>query len=86
MKGKKVNLTVAGLALMAALLLPVSALALDPQHRHGDNNGRTERRHDRLHDRIDRRHDRFHDRFGDRNKQAASFVLSRSETGPPRFS
>ena len=72
MNGKTVNLRVAGFALMAALLLPVSAFALDPQHRgrddnHGHFQDQRERKHDRVHDRLERRHDRFHDRFGDRN-------------------
>lgn len=71
MKRKKVSLWVAVFALMAALLLPVSAFGLDPQHRHGDNrdgfNDRRGRKHERVHDRLERRHDRFHDRVGDRN-------------------
>lgn len=71
MNGKKVNLTVAAFALMAALLLPMSAFAADPQYRgrSGNNHDRYERRHDRAHDRFERRHDRFHDRFGDRNNR-----------------
>ncbi len=74
MNDKKVNLRVAGFALMAALLLPVSAFALDPQHRgshdnHGHSQNQGARKHDRVHDRLERRHDRFHDRSGDRNNR-----------------
>lgn len=71
MKGRKVNLWFIGLALMAALMLPVSALGFDPQYRgrRGNDRDRFERRHDRVHDRFERRHDRFHDRFGNRSNR-----------------
>ena len=64
MTTKKVNLSVALFALIAALLLPVSAFAADPQYRgrRGNDRDRFERRHDRVRDRFERRHDRFHDR------------------------
>jgi hypothetical protein len=67
MKGRKANVWFAGLALVGALLLPVTAFAHEPQYREGRRSDRYERRHDRVHDRFERRHDRFHDRFGDRN-------------------
>lgn len=69
MSGKKVNLGVAAVALVAALLVPMSAFGHEPQYRSRRNDDRFERRHDRVHDRFERRHDRFHDRFGDRNNR-----------------
>ena len=70
MNGKKVKLWVAVVALMAALLLPMSALGHEPQRRDRDRfDDQRDRRHDRIHDRYERRHDRFHDRFGDRNNR-----------------
>ena len=48
-------------ALIAALLVPVSAFGFDPQYRgpRGNDRDRFERRHDRVHDRFESRHDRF---------------------------
>ena len=69
MSGKKVKFGVAGIALMAALLVPVSAFGHEAQYRGRRNDDRRERRHDRVHDRFERRHDRFHNRFGDRNNR-----------------
>ena len=66
MSSKKVNLGVAAVALMAALLVPMTAFG---QYRGRRNDDRFERRHDRVHDRFERRHDRFHDRFGERNNR-----------------
>lgn len=72
MNDKKVTLWVAVFALIAALLLPMTALGHEPQRRGRDrdrfDDGR-DRRHDRIHDRYERRHDRYHDRFGDRNNR-----------------
>ena len=70
MKQKKGTMVVV-LAVMAVLLLPMSAFA-QYRGRSYDRDrfdDRRDRRHERAHDRYERRRDRFQDRFGDRNNR-----------------